>query len=97
MLTASHPAPAAALNCRALTGGMVTLANTCMSGMTSIAQLLFPHVPVKGVNYDDIAASLVKGLNTDTDHPATWTRPGVLHLWWPWFLHLSYASVIVAC
>eukprot|EP00878_Enallax_costatus_P032547 GHUV01035776.1.p1 GENE.GHUV01035776.1~~GHUV01035776.1.p1 ORF type:complete len:282 (+),score=65.86 GHUV01035776.1:77-847(+) len=59
--------------------------------MTSIAQLLFPLLPVKGVNYDDIAASLVKGLSTDTDHPATWTRPG---LWIPaWVLRLSMMTM----
>jgi hypothetical protein len=62
--------------CRCLTGGMVTLANTSMSGMCSMAHLLFPEPPVKGVDYEDVAVSLVKALHSNTDAPSTWARPG---------------------
>lgn len=62
--------------CRCLTGGLVTLANTSMSGMCSMAALLFPQLPVKGVDYEDIAVSLVKALHSNTDAPSTWARPG---------------------
>jgi hypothetical protein len=55
---------------------MVTLANTSMSGMCSMARLLFPELPVKGVDYEDVAVSLVKALHSNTDAPSTWTRPG---------------------
>jgi hypothetical protein len=55
---------------------MVTLANASMSGMCSMAHLLFPELPVKGVDYEDVAVSLVKALHSNTDGPSTWARPG---------------------
>ncbi|WIA13666.1 hypothetical protein OEZ85_007228 [Tetradesmus obliquus] len=67
---------------RCLTGGLVTLANTSMSGMCSMAALLFPQLPVKGVDYEDIAVSLVKALHSNTDAPSTWARPGLLAPAW---------------
>jgi hypothetical protein len=55
---------------------MFTLAQTSMSGMCSVAQALYPTIPMRGASYEDIAVSLVKALQTGTDQPSTWTRPG---------------------
>ena len=47
-----------------------------MSGMCSVAKLLYPSIPLRGASYEDIAVSLVKALQTGTDLPSTWSRPG---------------------
>lgn len=68
--------------CRVLTTGMFTLAQSCMSGMCSVAQALYPSIPLKGASYEDIAVSLIKALQSGTDQPSTWTRPGRVVACW---------------
>eukprot|EP00877_Chromochloris_zofingiensis_P003702 jgi/Chrzof1/13332/Cz07g29060.t1 len=64
--------------CRPLTAGIAQLADACMNGMCAIAQLLFPRLPVKGVDYEDVAVMLVKALDTASTPHDTWHRPGLL-------------------
>lgn len=55
---------------------MFTLAQVSLSGMCSVAKALHPVLPLRGASYEDIAVSLVKALQSGTDLPATWSRPG---------------------
>jgi hypothetical protein len=74
--THSPPPCAPLLTFRVLTTGMFTLAQTAMSCMCSVAQALYPSIPLRGASYEDIAVSLIKTLQSGTDQPSTWTRPG---------------------
>lgn len=81
LIPSSPPSPkpnhtSHALACRVFTSGMFTLAQTSLSGMCSVAQALYPSIPLRGASYEDIAVSLVKALQSGTDNPSTWMRPG---------------------
>lgn len=59
-----------------LTSGLAHVADTCMDGMCSVARVLFPTLPVRGVSHEDVAVSLVKSMHAGTVDDATWSRPG---------------------
>jgi hypothetical protein len=59
-----------------LTSGLAGLADACMGGMCGVARALFPTLPLRGVTHEDVAVSLVKGLQAGTADDASWTRPG---------------------
>lgn len=59
-----------------LTSGLAHVGDAAMGGMVGVARALFPTLPLRGVSHEDIAVSLVKGLQAGTDDAATWARPG---------------------
>ncbi|KAI8464965.1 MAG: hypothetical protein J3K34DRAFT_461664 [Monoraphidium minutum] len=60
-----------------LTVGLAGLGDAALGGMVGVAGALFPDLPVRGVGHEDVAVSLVKGLQAGTADDATWSRPGL--------------------
>ena len=55
---------------------MVAIADLALAGMSSMAQVLYPALPVLGLSSEDVAATLVRTMQSSQDSAAFWTRPG---------------------